>query len=102
MTEGSLDRRTDAGRLDALFTKLGSVEQSIKNISDRLDREIIRRIEKAETRADEHEERISNLEKGWAEARGAIRLVQVLVGTSVLGAVLTAVTLFLILSGNGH
>jgi hypothetical protein len=102
-----VSRRSADVRLDELFSRLGKIEGSLDVMSERvtaialrLDREVLRRVEISEGHHADQDRRIDDLESFRDEAEGAFTLVKVLLGTSVLGVILTLVTLWFALSGH--
>ena len=70
-------------------------------MKDRLDREVLRRVELSEVHHNDQDRRIDALEAFRDETRGALTLLRFLVGTSVLTAVLATIGIVISLT-SGH
>jgi hypothetical protein len=101
-------RRMDDAKIGEIFGRLGRMEatlevmaEKVAGVSTRLDREVLRRVELSEVHHAEQDHRIDVLEQFRDETRGALNLIKILVGTSVLTAILTLISIVVILT-NGH
>ena len=97
----------DDMRLTDVLTRLGNLEaavglnsERVAALTSRLDREVLRRVELSEHHHGEQDHRIDSLEAFRDETRGALNLLKLLVGTSILTAVLTTISIIVLLSGN--
>jgi hypothetical protein len=102
----AFERRAPDRQLSELLIRLGKIEtalditaERLSALTTRLDREVLRRVELSEHQFEAQDKRIDELEAFRDGAQGALRLVQVLIGTSVLGALLTSLSIYLILTG---
>ena len=89
------------GRLGRIETAMEIQTERLSSLSARLDREILRRLELSENHHEAQDHRIDILESFRDETRGAFTLLRFLVGTSVLTAVLAAISIIVSVSG-GH
>ena len=92
----------DDMRLTDVLTRLGNLEtavglnsERVAALTSRLDREVLRRVELSESHHQEQDHRIDSLEAFRDETNGALTLLRFLVGTSVLTAVLAAISIII-------
>ena len=98
-------RRVDDVRIGDVLSRLSSLERAVDVVGERvadlkgrLDREVLRRVEQSEVHHGEQDRRIDSLEAFRDETRGALNLLKLLVGTSILTAILTTISIVVVLS----
>ena len=88
----------DDAKIADVYGRLARIESSIEvnnerlaGLNQRLDREVVRRVELSEIHHNEQDHRIDALEAFRDETNGALTLLRFLVGTSVLTAILATI-----------